>query len=1468
MTKKRSLDKFSNSVERLVDTKEDKTVYYGGILGTFDSLGNEIVDVPGRSNFSYVRLNGSLGEVIEAFNITVQATFGLKVKVAKRPGEFFYEVVGLDLAQYTSWGDGGTNALLPKHAFTHSFGEGTSVGTDPVFIFKRQLLQPMGMQPVGTGTAFYGYVNPDFYIWDNEIQYFEGAYTDNLSGLKPSNTQSRFVTVYLDGNTGNLAYKTGSLFTPASTVAAQIANIPEVNIITEGLPLNAVYLTSGTASLTWSNMFDIRNFLNAGGQIGSLTGSSSNVGTTITGIAEGAVLFGSPTGTILWDYNNFRWIDNSNQLIIGGTGLLFSTNSRVFLIHTGTFAGITMVGFGADGGAFFGRAINGTPALPSGTPALKRLMNFEGSGHDMDAYTSFRARFASISQQAWKNDDTPAYWEMWTTNTGSTSAEIVARWYGGRQDVYKPLHLEVLRFGTGVYTEFTRPTGSAVNILYKLPESQGAALTVLRNDGLGNLSWAVGGSSSSYPTGVPDNVVLFGRTGTISWNQDAFVWDDSRIRIIIGAATTPNGFTTQQFGDLMIVATGQRARVDLISYDTAFGGEFAGYAVGGSPGTPTGTPPRQKLVALMGGGHSTSTVVEEAASFMAYSKNRFTLSDISSYWEMKAATGTTRIVTNRWYGDFEEHLSALHLGQYLRFNTGSIYTQFNPPTGASAPINYKLPEAQGAVNTFLRNDGSGNLSWTTGTSGGGGGTPAGSDTWIQYNNAGAFGAVEELSWNNTEKELNTQSLRLDALGLQNANFYNAARNTIYSDFAIPAQITADQNTYGANNATVLELSTDATRTIHGLSGTFEGRVRWLVNIGSNSLVLANESSLAIDRHRFALPNDFTLGPGMGVKLWWDSGFERWRVFGAFEYGLTGNIQSVGSINLPGTSHKVARADHVHANIAGGYPTGVPNDVILFGKTGTIGWDTAKFVFLDSTDQFIVGSNSIPFSSINKVTLLMTGTHAGVDLVGYGSNGGGIFGRAAGGTQASPTTTNANISLVSLEGLGYENSESYTTFRAKLNAITNHNWASGSTPAFWEMWATATGSKIPEVVARWFGSYQDTYKGLHLAQYLRFGTGSIYTQFNPPTGAASAIVYKLPEAQGAANEILKNDGSGNLFWGTVTGASSGPASAGGYPTGIPDNVILYGKTGTIGWQSDFVFKSDKLGINVADPLTSIHLVQSQTPLFRGWLSDQYGNHDDGPNVWLRKSRGTTGSQSAVTIHDSLGEYKWSGFDGTAMTGTVARITVKADETFTALGHGTRMEFWSAGTGNATAAINTVLHGDYNEILRPLHLERLRFATGGNYYQFRQNPAEFGVIGGAFTGSVFKTGTVFFESGEFHALHVRGGIGPPPTIVIGTGIGPRSLVVLLTGSNDQSGRIWIMSTGNFGGNGGMAVARLTYGTPYKTEPVVIITPGNTAAINNQGTIARHLIATGGVNGFNLVSNTAPPFTGTHIFYYHVL
>jgi hypothetical protein len=70
-------------------------------------------------------------------------------------------------------------------------------------------------------------------------------------------------------------------------------------------------------------------------------------------------------------------------------------------------------------------------------------------------------------------------------------------------------------------------------------------------------------------------------------------------------------------------------------------------------------------------------------------------------------------------------------GLTLYNNAGGL-TQKVPTMYSS--YNIIWPSSQGGSNTFLQNDGSGNLSWQSS----GGGSPGGSNTYVQYNSSGSF----------------------------------------------------------------------------------------------------------------------------------------------------------------------------------------------------------------------------------------------------------------------------------------------------------------------------------------------------------------------------------------------------------------------------------------------------------------------------------------------------------------------------------------------------------------------------------------------------------------------------------------------------------------------------------------------------------------------------------------------------------
>jgi hypothetical protein len=315
-------------IGRLIDTKQDRQLYIGGLLGTYVN-GVATVRVANQPGYVYVRLNGSLSEVITAVNGVVAEVFDLKVIVTippENPG--VYTIKGRDLNQYGGFGTNngqGASAYLPHHGDTHSFG----IGVDPVFVYKRQMMQPLGIHPTAP-ISNHLYVEPDFYIWQNQVKYFYGANTVDLTAAKPTNGQNgRYLTVYLNGATNTLAYLTGSDFIIWPFAATGTLNTIIAPLASIGIPLGAIILTSGSATFDWPVLKDIRSFLDGGGT-SSLMHPLDPAGGYHTGTLPGQYVIINDPGHF---YTGTVTVDQALQEIGGKFGLFTGTYQ---VLGTGT----------------------------------------------------------------------------------------------------------------------------------------------------------------------------------------------------------------------------------------------------------------------------------------------------------------------------------------------------------------------------------------------------------------------------------------------------------------------------------------------------------------------------------------------------------------------------------------------------------------------------------------------------------------------------------------------------------------------------------------------------------------------------------------------------------------------------------------------------------------------------------------------------------------------------------------------------------------------------------------------------------------------------------------------------------------------------------------------------------------------------------------------------------------------------
>ena len=83
---------------------------------------------------------------------------------------------------------------------------------------------------------------------------------------------------------------------------------------------------------------------------------------------------------------------------------------------------------------------------------------------------------------------------------------------------------------------------------------------------------------------------------------------------------------------------------------------------------------------------------------------------------------------------------------YEDTDNGTNYVSFKAPDTIAANVTWTLPAADGTSSQVLQTNGSGVLSFATVS---GGGSPGGSTTQLQYNNAGAFGGVSGVTTDGT-----------------------------------------------------------------------------------------------------------------------------------------------------------------------------------------------------------------------------------------------------------------------------------------------------------------------------------------------------------------------------------------------------------------------------------------------------------------------------------------------------------------------------------------------------------------------------------------------------------------------------------------------------------------------------------------------------------------------------------------------
>jgi len=286
-----------------------------------------------------------------------------------------------------------------------------------------------------------------------------------------------------------------------------------------------------------------------------------------------------------------------------------------------------------------------------------------------------------------------------------------------------PISTGVSGLGTGVATAL------AVNV--------GSAGAPLVNGGV--LGTPSSGTATNL-TGLPISTGVSGLGTGVATALAVNVGSAGAAVVNGGALGTPSGGTATNLTGLPL-STGVTGQLPVANGGT---GTATPSIVAGTNVTVTGTWPNQTIAASGGGGGS-GDVVGPASS----TDNAFARFDSTTGKLLQNSTGAT--LSDTGAAVFTGALDVLgnstagsNIKLYEDTDNGTNYVSFKAPDTIASNVTWTLPATDGTSAQVLQTNGSGVLSFATVS--GGSATPAGSNTQVQFNNSGAFGASANFTY--------------------------------------------------------------------------------------------------------------------------------------------------------------------------------------------------------------------------------------------------------------------------------------------------------------------------------------------------------------------------------------------------------------------------------------------------------------------------------------------------------------------------------------------------------------------------------------------------------------------------------------------------------------------------------------------------------------------------------------------------
>jgi hypothetical protein len=285
------------------------------------------------------------------------------------------------------------------------------------------------------------------------------------------------------------------------------------------------------------------------------------------------------------------------------------------------------------------------------------------------------------------------------------------------------------------------------------------------------------------------------------------------------------------------------------------------------------------------------------------------------------------------------------------------------------------------------------------------------------------------------------------------------RGLVLSGVIAPAQITANQNDYnpaGIASAAVIQLSSDASRSVSGLAGGAEGRILCLINVGTQPLVLLDQSTASAAANRFAFGSDLTMPAKQAAMLRYDGTASRWQAIA----GAAGLLAAANNFS------EISSASAARGNLGILFP---PQGRLTLQSgvavmTTTQAAKTALYYTPHAGNQIPLydGTKMVPtvFAELSAAT---TDTSKSPAAIGAGKvndwfvwNDGGTLRLGHGPDWTSDTARSAGTALVMVNGIWLNNAGITNGPAAQRGTYVGTTRSNGSSQLDWIPGAAASG----------------------------------------------------------------------------------------------------------------------------------------------------------------------------------------------------------------------------------------------------------------------------------------------------------------------------------------------------------------------------------------------------------------------------